>query len=78
MYAVNVYLNPMIVSFLKEHGVELDAETMDRYALSEMLQWIWRSRIRNQQSINIYIPSIRMRSLLEQWLKISGEHEKAA
>ena len=43
----------------------------DLYALSEMLQWIWRSRIRNGQDINIYIVSKRMRRLLNQWL--SGE-----
>ena len=39
----------------------------DIYALSEMLQWIWRSRIRNGLSITVYIPSIRMRELLGEW-----------
>ena len=78
MYAVNIYMHPMIVSFLKDNGVEIDDETMDKYALSEMLQWIWRSRIRNHQSINIYIPSMRMRLLLEQWLKMDHDTQKAA
>ena len=38
------------------------------FALSEMLQWIWRSRIRQGESINIYVPSKRMRNLLLDWL----------
>ena len=48
------------------HNVELDE---DAYALSEMLQLIWRSRIRKGESINVYIPSRRMRELFEDWLK---------
>lgn len=41
----------------------------DAYALSEMLQWIWRSSIRDGKPINIYIPSKRMRTLLMNWLE---------
>ena len=46
----------------------------DMYALSIMIQWIWRSRIRNQQlsfedrKINLYLPSKRMREILLNWL----------
>ena len=36
-----------------------------------MIQWIWRSRIRNDQDINIYIPSVRMRNLLNSWIEMS-------
>lgn len=43
----------------------MDAEL---YALSEMLQWIWRSRIRNGEEINIYVASKRMRGLLIRWM----------
>ena len=38
------------------------------YALSEMLQFIWRSAIRDGKEIWVYIPSIRMRNLLKQWI----------
>lgn len=41
----------------------------DSYALSEMLQFIWRSAIRDGKEIWVYIPSIRMRNLLKQWIK---------
>ena len=38
------------------------------YALSELLQWIWRSQIRNGEPITIYIPSKRMRESLKNFL----------
>jgi hypothetical protein len=40
----------------------------EAYALSEMVQWIWRSAIRKGEDIWIYIPSRRMRTLLQDWL----------
>lgn len=40
----------------------------DNYALSEMLQFIWRSAIRDGKEIWVYIPSIRMRKLLKAWI----------
>ena len=33
-----------------------------------MLQWIWRSAIRDGKPINAYIPSKRMRELLINWM----------
>ena len=64
-YLVNSYAKPDFQDFLRDYGVEFNES---RYALNEMLQWIWRSAIRNGQAISIYIPSIRMRDLLEKWL----------
>ena len=64
-YPVNRFLNPYIKGFFQDHGVEVDE---DGYALSEMLQWIWRSAIRDGKEIWIYIPSNRMRCLLEKWI----------
>lgn len=65
-YLVNRYPNPDITSLL---GVNVDDINIDKWALSEMIQWIFRSAIRNKESINIYIPSTRMRNLLERWLE---------
>ena len=64
-YLVNVYCNPQIKSWFTEKDQHLSD---DAFALSQMLQWIWRSAIRNQQPTNIYIPSRRMRNLLLDWL----------
>lgn len=56
-------MRPMIKRY-----VSMDDEQENLWALSEMLQWIWRSAIRNGQKITVYIPSKRMRKLLLQWL----------
>lgn len=71
-YCVNVYLHPGITQFFTQRGINIDN---DLYGLSEMIQWIWRSRIRKGESINIYIPSMRMRNLLIAWLKMNLDYQ---
>jgi len=61
-------VKPYIVQFFKDRGVEVDN---DSFALSEMIQWVWRSGIRDHKPINIYIPSSRMRNLLKDWLSVT-------
>lgn len=69
-YAANRFLNPFIKSFFSQHNITVDE---DGYALSEMLQFIWRAAIRNGEEIYIYIPSVRMRTLLQNWImEVSG------
>lgn len=64
-YPVNLFASGEIVRYYCEHGECFDN---DRYALSIMLQWIWRSAIRDGKPISIYIPSRRMRELLIGWI----------
>jgi hypothetical protein len=64
-YPVNRYLNTGIKNFFLQHGVKVDE---DGFALSEMLQFIWRSAIRDGKEIWIYVPSARMRNLLKNWI----------
>ena len=64
-YCVNVFNNPILNKFFIVKGVEIDEET---YALSEMIQWLFRSQLRDGKPINLYIPSERMRTLLINWL----------
>ena len=40
----------------------------EAYALSEMVQWIWRTRVRRGESVHVYMPSGRMRGILKTWL----------
>jgi len=65
-YIANRYINPIIKNFFQHHNIEIDE---DNYALSEMLQFIWRSAIRDGKEICVYIPSIRMRELLKVWIQ---------
>lgn len=66
VYPVNRYLNPFVKNFFVTNNIQVDE---DGYALSEMLQFIWRSAIRKGEEIWVYIPSIRMRNLLKQWIE---------
>lgn len=64
-YCVNLFPSPQKAHFFSNYGIEYDA---DGFALSTMIQWIWRSAIRDGHEIWVYIPSRRMRTLLEDWL----------
>jgi hypothetical protein len=79
-YCVNIFMQPNEKQYLSGNGVNV---LEDRYALSVMIQWIWRSAIRDGKEIWIYIPSKRMRTLLQNWIEeveqsyihIRGEQE---
>lgn len=64
-YLINKYSNPIIMNFLRSNGAEID---QDVYAVSELIQFVWRSSIRDDKEINLYIPSERMRKLFIEWL----------
>ena len=55
----------MINRFFTDKRVKIEE---DVWALSELIQWLFRSAIRENKEINLYIPSSRMRSLLKEWL----------
>jgi hypothetical protein len=69
IYLANRFMNPMIKTFFTSKGVTVNEEL---FALSELLQWLFRSRIRKGETIYVYIPSERMRTLL---LKYLNNHE---
>lgn len=66
VYVANLFMNVNEKKFYHLHGIEVD-ESM--YALSIMVQWIWRSAIRDGGTVNLYIPSKRMRTLLINWIE---------
>ena len=57
--------NLSVETYLKEYGCPVDKNV---FALSEMLQWIWRSRIRKGECIVLAIPNTRMHNLFLDWL----------
>lgn len=63
-YLFNVFLSPEHRQYFTKLGVEIDEET---YALNSLLQWLFRSQLRDRKPVNIYIPSRRMRKLLKEW-----------
>lgn len=59
------YPNVSVTNYLRVHGVEFSKE---RFAINELVQWLWRSAIRNGSPIHVAILSKRMRELFLTWL----------
>lgn len=74
-YLINFFMQPDIKQFVEHYHIEFDE---DLFSLSTLLQWIWRSQIREGKPINIYIPSERMRVLLEEWISDCKSFESVA
>lgn len=72
VYPINVFLNPSVSEFFRQRKISVD---VDQWALSEMIQFIWRSAIRRDLDTYVYIPSNRMRGLLEQYIHLSKVYE---
>lgn len=64
-YLLNRFLNPLDKGFFEDKGIIINE---DLWTLSELIQFIWRSAIRNNEEINIFIPSLRMRKLLKDYI----------
>lgn len=74
-YIANIFVSPSILGYLQANGIKVDR---NRYALVELLQWLFRSALRKGERINLYVPSRRMRQLLLDWLdgkEIEQEYE---
>ena len=81
LYLYDQHPNPQLLTFLgmKRNSPEAYAFS-DAYALTELVQWLFRSAIRKgglngcggpyrqRESVTVYIPSERMRNLLANWL----------
>ena len=70
VYKRQMFPDPSVKQWFADHGGCIDD---DQYALSNMLQWIWRSAIRNNIPVKLYIPSRRMRGILKAWLEITSD-----
>lgn len=65
IHAYDRYPNQSVSSYLQDFNTPVDK---DVFAVSEMLQWIWRSRIRDNKPITLAILSKRMQLLFLNWL----------
>lgn len=73
MYLINKYMHPFVKKFFKIHHVDISSTDEDMFALSELIQFIYRSAIRNGEEIKVYIPSTRMRRLLKSYITENTE-----
>jgi hypothetical protein len=71
-HTCNIFIPPPVKRYFAENGIEADEEL---FALSELVQWVWRSRIREDLPITLYLPSERMRTLFQRWLRADNVDE---
>lgn len=65
-YLINAYPNVGVAHYLKDFGTEMNN---DEFALSEMIQFIWRGNIRVPDGkMKVYLGSNRMKTLLKNWI----------
>lgn len=65
IHAFNRYSMVTVSGYLADYGFPIND---DEYALSEMIQWIWRSGIRKGDNIRIAFLSPRMKRIFLAWL----------
>lgn len=68
LYMLNRFPPVETGKYFSRRGSPIDE---DGFATSELLQWIWRSAIRKDNKINLFIPSSRMRKLLYEWFGVN-------
>lgn len=64
-FLLNRFMNPNEYQFFSYRGVEVDEELL---AISDLIQFLFRGCIRNNEQMYCYIPSARMRRLLKGWI----------
>lgn len=65
-YLVNVFPHVDTQSYFERRGYTIDRDAL---ATSDMVQWLWRSRLRKGEEVWLYLPSRRMRELLQKWIE---------
>jgi len=66
VHAYDRYPQTVTSNYLDSYGINFSKE---RYAINELVQWLWRSAIRNDKPIHVAILSARMRKLFIKWLE---------
>ena len=65
IYLYDQHLNPAILRWLKAEDTNA---FKDEYALSEFIQWLYRSRVRKGEPVTVFFASQRMENLVRSWL----------
>lgn len=65
VYLWDQHFNPAVATWL---GLREDPGANDRYATTELIQWLYRTAVRRGEEVEIYLASPRMRRLLNAYL----------
>lgn len=64
-FLIDVHTNPNIVEASEINSNALMDQEL--YAVSSLIQFVFRSAVRKGEPIKLYLPSLRMRELLQRW-----------
>lgn len=70
-----VYLNDLRLNPAEKEWLGWSKEDEEAWALSELIQWVMRSRLRDGEDVSLYLASGRMKALLEDFLENKKEDE---
>ena len=76
-YCLNLYPPVDLESFFTSTGKRVSF-SRDQFAIQSLIQWIFRSCIRDGKPIDLFLPSQRMQKLLASWLDGEDLLKKAA
>lgn len=65
IHCISRYPNTVVSAYMQEKGFPIDTKV---FALSEIVEWVWRSCIRDGKPINLCIMSEKMRGYFVEWL----------
>ena len=65
IYLYDQFVNPAMLRWLE---VENQRQFEEEYALTEFIQWLYRTRVRKGEHVSVYIPSKRMEKIFRSWL----------
>lgn len=68
LYLISRFMNPNLKNYFSKKIYNVTDGIEDRFALNELIQWVWRSAIREGKPITVFIASSRMRRLFMNWL----------
>lgn len=64
-YMLDLNPNPEISKYFGDQGAPIKRND---FALAGLIQWVWRSAIRRNEPITLWLPSPRMKKLFTAWL----------
>ena len=69
IHCYNRYPQTPVEAYINDYGLDIGVRLKSEvFALSELLQWVWRSRIRKGEPIVLAIGSARMCRIFTKWL----------
>lgn len=70
-----VYMNDLRLNPAEKEWLCWSKEDEEAWAISELIQWVMRSRLRDGEDVSLYLASGRMKALLEDYLNNKKEDE---